>query len=1003
MIGRSLSCLVLSAVLLTSSVVSFGQVDPLKKQPATQTPRTVSAGEFLQAPREMRQQLKAARKALEEKDYAGLALTLGALAEPLAKEDFMVFEAGQPQGRGMKTQRSELFSKMPEAGWESFETLHGMDASRALQAAVEQGTLAGLENVAQRWRYTEAGDHATLLVARRALDEHRWQEAARRLAWLVASPRGFQYEPETSVLLASAQLMLGKDEDAARTLETLRGKASDARVRIGGEQVRLFGGEPLAILRTQLGGLETVRPEGRRQNAHPEVDRQALLAAVKTKQPGWKNEVVDVEKDRATVEQLIQSHTDRSTPALGLLIPQFIGGQIVHRTSERLVSVDRSGRTNWAYPFDYESSRITTAKVPQPAGVQIRMPGLPAATLSQQRLRERLWTDQIYGRFSTNERYVFAIDRLPPTTDPRTMSNLRFQIMRRNNNNANAEFKLERYSRLVALDLQRGGALVWAVGDKTGYMEPLLSKTFFLGAPLCLDGRLYALVERDEVVELVALDDTTGKLVWSIKIAQMANRSIGLDSMRRLQGATPVFWNGLLICPTSVGGLCAIDPISRSFVWGAPSQRVTGTTKGRVSPTRFAYAPPPGSDWAEIAVRVAGDRLLVTQRSGSLRCLDARTGEELWNRTRRDLVTVGCVTDEAAVLVGQFRITAVKLADGEPYWANPYVAIPAGGAPAGHGVYDGEHFYLPTTDPELLQIHVATGAVERFEVDAAWGNLAVDGKVVVDQSPLHMQLRAGGASPADVEATIAQDQLEKMQPNDLVQLFRDKRFAVRESAAAQLKSRRETAIVALAEGVQQGDAETAYRSRGVLLSFIRDDDEKISESAKTALVEAEKNSVTLIGATSIEDEIAGQSEKALTRLRQRGAIIGAQGRTVVIRQNWKGEAKDLVALKWLNQIISLEMTHKSINDETLDHVRGLTSLTSINLRGSGVTDAGIAKLNGLTNLRTLLLQNTGVTDTSIDHIGKHQRLRAINLLNTKISQEGVRRLKALLPRAQVVY
>ena len=125
-------------------------------------------------------------------------------------------------------------------------------------------------------------------------------------------------------------------------------------------------------------------------------------------------------------------------------------------------------------------------------------------------------------------------------------------------------------NQLVSLSLARQGAAQWIVGGENGEDEPKLAGAFFLGPPLPLDGRLYALAEFNGEIRLVVLDGKNGRLLWQQQLVHVDNRHDSRRRHRRLAGASPSFDGGVLLCPTSAGALVAVDIATRSLLWGYP-------------------------------------------------------------------------------------------------------------------------------------------------------------------------------------------------------------------------------------------------------------------------------------------------------------------------------------------------------------------------------------------------------------------------------------------------
>lgn len=91
-----------------------------------------------------------------------------------------------------------------------------------------------------------------------------------------------------------------------------------------------------------------------------------------------------------------------------------------------------------------------------------------------------------------------------------------------------------------------------------------------------------------------------------------------------------------------------------------------------------------------------------------------------------------------------------------------------------------------------------------------------------------------------------------------------------------------------------------------------------------------------------------------------------------------------------------------IDDASLKHLEGLTSIVGLDLSGTAITDAGLASLQGLMDLEYLQLANTTVTDRGLEYLKSLPNLQALDLADTKVSQEGAKLLERL-PRLKSVY
>ena len=258
------------------------------------------------------------------------------------------------------------------------------------------------------------------------------------------------------------------------------------------------------------------------------------------------------------------------------------------------------------------------------------------------------------------------------------------------------------------------------------------------GAPLVADARLYALVEVKGDIVLCALELASGRLEWSQAIAR-PQETIFQDRVRRIAGATPSLADGVLVCPTSAGAVVAVDPATRSLLWGYQYPRVESLVRRRVGARLISTATNAGQrpGWADATATLAEERaVLCPSDSEFLCCLDLVSGEEVWSCRCNDAVLVACVHEGKVVLAGRHEVTALRLADREPAWEPRSVRLPENASPSGRGLYCGRYYWLPTTARQLLQIDLDDGRIASIaKTEKALGNLVGLKDRVVSQSP----------------------------------------------------------------------------------------------------------------------------------------------------------------------------------------------------------------------------------------------------------------------------
>ena len=257
---------------------------------------------------------------------------------------------------------------------------------------------------------------------------------------------------------------------------------------------------------------------------------------------------------------------------------------------------------------------------------------------------------------------------------------------------------------------------------KHGHAGPLAGH-FFLGPPLPVDGRLYVATERDGEINAVALDAESGRVLWVQPVAQ-TNHKIEADVLRATHPCVPAYVDGMIVLPTQLGVLVAVDAVDGSLVWASPVPD-QGPYAGMTNVPGF---------WATeheqatpSVIHNHGDRLIwMPPFSKWLYCLDMRTGRRWWKAERdgdeqvagganRDKF-VGTVADNVVMIVGSQASRGVSLETGERLW-NSQTGMPTGRGLAFGNPFrtnsDSDHtdvcYLLPLQAGVALTLNVRTG------------------------------------------------------------------------------------------------------------------------------------------------------------------------------------------------------------------------------------------------------------------------------------------------------
>ena len=268
------------------------------------------------------------------------------------------------------------------------------------------------------------------------------------------------------------------------------------------------------------------------------------------------------------------------------------------------------------------------------------------------------------------------------------------------------------HNRLRAVDVQTG-EFRWEVGswerEKTvPPPRPEFVNVFFLGPPLPVGRRLFALVEqtaqdqfppKNKDIILLCLDPDTGRLIWSQDIASVPD-ALWLDPTRRMQPVQLAYGDGVLDLPHQ-----RRLRRGRRSAHARPAAGRTSTTTRRPTPTappasrststrRPGGAPPPSSR--------AIASLLTAPDGDSILCLNLRDGAQVWSPAhdgrpyiaRRSAVAHAPPPREGRqgdkVLSSAAATAAPSASPRATRWEGLLT-----GAPSGLGTACGKHFLLP--------------------------------------------------------------------------------------------------------------------------------------------------------------------------------------------------------------------------------------------------------------------------------------------------------------------
>ncbi|MEE2639970.1 MAG: PQQ-binding-like beta-propeller repeat protein [Planctomycetota bacterium] len=652
--------------------------------------------------------LEQAKQALAAEDYPQAVESLSQIIHAhrisgdLLGEDFFLPTKRKVSTRSLRREAFEWIGNLPPAGREYFELKFGIAARKELERAIGEGKTSLLADVSRDYFHTRAGYVATLLMGREKMSSGQWMAAARSLRKLhsVESARSM-LDPELSIRYSITLAKLQDLAGAISTIQSLKETHPLIRVELGGQTEELtLGGEDTAsewltrLIRSHFGNSPSPREiewldfNYSSQHSFLKIDRPLAL-------PAWSVAVVAPSRLPMLQKARRQAIENRISvvPSLGAVA---LKNSVIMRTPDRIVAVNvKTGKRSWLHPWNTNP-------------VQVKETGKEAR--EEKRLRQRIWSDHGTGRIVSDGKTVFFVEatELP---EPRSGAG-GLRASRKNDSITNSLVAL----RVIDHSGQSvEGQLAWRTDSGNG-TNPEFNGCFFLGPPLVRNGVAYTVVEKGGQIRLMVLDANNGSLLWSQQLASTRNQ---IDLQQKLfrcnQAATPVFVDGLLVCPTLVGGIVAIDPVDRTLVWGFryESFRPWDYLDSELqSTTNF---------WHDNGLLVVDDHLLFSPvDSRKLYCLNIQSGRAKTTLPREDYLFLGGRYQQGALVVGPDYLDLVQVTG----TGKSRIEFSNYGITTGRGLLAGGEYFLPVTGNQILRIDLEKKQVaQSISVAGGVGNL----------------------------------------------------------------------------------------------------------------------------------------------------------------------------------------------------------------------------------------------------------------------------------------
>ena len=654
------------------------------------------------------QVLRAAEAAIQRKDWKGAQELLQRLLD-LPEDSLHRLADGRWQS--VRRTANKLLGSAPAELLDDYRTQYSGLAQQMLAAAKRSGRAADYVNVAARFFHTPAGYEAANYLGTLHFDRGEFGLAAAWFNDLADSPAAFATEGAWRLKAALAYRQAGNSEASLAMLAGPKDVATQA-VELGSGRVNpttwLNGlaaflptrAESLADW-TQLYG--TVARMGKAIGGEP------LLS------PLWSVPMTTSHTVRRRVSWIVQDLLDQDRAPILASMPLVVGGHALYRDLRGVRSVDlETGKTLWESIEGISPERIIGGLPPQQVepreAWRFRMNQFQndqneyqGQAVEYHPLANLLFRDGTYNLISSDGRQVFVIED--------------HGIMSRNqpghhwgwdgSNEVQDPYGVPwKTNRLVSYDLRTGRPL-WSVGGVES-LEPFdlpLAGSYFYGVPAVDGDELLVVAGKGDDVRLWSLDRATGTPRWSQLIAY-SDTKIEQDVGRRWYTAQVASDGGIIVCPTTVGWLVAVDRLRQSVLW-AHRYLPPSAQQERDPGTQFVPQRDLAAQWSPSAPIISGSVVVYTPpEEAVILALNALDGKRLWEKPKENWLYLAGVFDDRVILVGRSEIGAFALATGKPLWTSP---LGDEARPSGRGLAVADLFYVPLSTGELRTIDLKHG------------------------------------------------------------------------------------------------------------------------------------------------------------------------------------------------------------------------------------------------------------------------------------------------------
>lgn len=653
--------------------------------------------------RSLRNHFERAEQKFRNQEFTEGALQIEKLLDH--QEDYFFWPEGQSRPLNFRQRTRELFSTASPRTLFDYERISGPQANWFLKQARQNNDLAMYEYLALRFFPLQAGFEALNYLATHYMEQGNFEFAARYWDQLLNSRIHRLRMKPTHFLKAAVAYQQSRQPEKVSKILTVRG---DLPVTVSGVKSNLS--DAIQTLNVSLENISSQVDSGWFLSQGNIQRNRSINASLPYLNPRWSHPIARSQKSKP-LETLRHWETKQNRENLSTAVantPIAIENLIIYRDFEGIRAVNlKSGTTSWIFKSDGSLNSLIDRVENQTPSHSTYSQNLP--------LDKFYYYSSLYGSLSSNGQHVFAIDYLPNLT-PQIQPQLNLGIRRRI-----SHFPLvsQRGNRLLALPVKP--KLVRSIDDESIKKPSASSKEsalqtkptwsidgyYFLGAPLPVGNHIYAVAEHNSQISILCINPRNGSIYWKQGIAYV-NQPIHSDRNRAHKQCPLASSQGIIVCPTQIDTLVAIDATNGDLLWNYYYGE--GDHYRRISQKRY-YAPVSFGHQGLTSVPVIDKHRVFYLPSGSpfIHCMELKSGVPLWNEVpREDGEFIAAVVDQTVLVVGSDYCRGRHIEDGRELW---HLHV---GPVTGKGVLSRNNYLLPIKSGSLLSIHIPSGKESGF-------------------------------------------------------------------------------------------------------------------------------------------------------------------------------------------------------------------------------------------------------------------------------------------------